>query len=204
MESITEHWFTNLYGYHDQGRRHALTDAEISAAVPFEGHQEKFLDWHRDHWDDHKNDVPCRDPGKNAYHIQSLAKAMEEQNQWIGHGHDNLFVIYPSGEAREGNHRIRAVRYLHDTKGIVIPMPRIDIFLCRYFPGSNEDYSIVRCSRPLPDLPAIERIYVKLQERIADTDRPDWLECHRSELGGRSALECINAGEFTCVQELLR
>ncbi len=85
-----------------------LTDAQIANAKHFAG-------WHENYTG---NPTWCHEhPEKNAYHVRRLAEAMEQSGKWIGS--PARLIEKPYRHAGDGNHRIRAVRWLA-SRGITI------------------------------------------------------------------------------------
>lgn len=95
-----------------------VTDAQIGAAVPFPGHRPRYHDWPAELWKDHGAGVPDQDPGRNAWHVRTLAEAMLAASGWVG----PPVLLWDDGRAWDGSHRLRAVEYLR-TLGVEIPVP---------------------------------------------------------------------------------
>ena len=90
-----------------------LTDAEISESQWFPGHVADYT----------ANPCWChKHPAKNAYHVRYLAEAMVANGGvWIG----DPAIIKLSAQHKlvSGNHRVRGVGWLAQTRGVAVRVP---------------------------------------------------------------------------------
>ena len=124
MEDTTgiQHWFQSLKSYHDPGRSLGLLNSQIRDAAIFDGWNDDYLTWPKEHWKNYEKGEPSHDESKNAFHVQYLANQMRDSREWIGR---RLEVVRSTNVVKEGNHRIRAVKFLYEEDAIVIPEPEI-------------------------------------------------------------------------------
>jgi hypothetical protein len=94
-----------------------LIDEQIAIAMPFIGHEPKFLDWPKRLWRVPEHNVPCEDPAMNAYHVRYLSEIMRDRG-WIG----GPFKVNVHRHCWDANHRIRAAKYLL-AMGVIIDIP---------------------------------------------------------------------------------
>lgn len=111
-----------MYNGHDSNGYCPITDEEIEKSEPFVEHSDQFSGW------GHRTGVPDFDRKRNAYHIRYLADLMEEKG-WIGPPIKLWVGPYRENQPLDGNHRIRACKYLFRKKGIVIKM---EVEYCDY------------------------------------------------------------------------
>jgi hypothetical protein len=120
-------WFIDLITTCDPQAGIPVQDADIDAAQYFDGYQQSYMNWPKHLWyapNAKPSAVPCMDVEKNAYHIQQLAKTMQETNSWIGEPPE-----LDSNRVVDGNHRVRAAQYLYTKHNLAIPKPeKIRIF----------------------------------------------------------------------------
>lgn len=96
-----------------------VSDVDIDNAVPFDGWSECYLDWPERLWQAPFAEpfkVPCMGVAENAWHIKQLADHMQRTLQWVGPPLD-----MDNGIITDGNHRIRACKYLFRRFGVSIP-----------------------------------------------------------------------------------
>ena len=81
-----------------------ITDAQIAAAVPFSGYSHSYLDWPliNGKYNNIVND--------NAYHIKMLANFFAAEGIIWSHP---LYLFKCGKHVYEGNHRLRAIKYLY-------------------------------------------------------------------------------------------
>ncbi len=102
-----------MYNGHDNIGYCPVTDDDIENAKPFPEHSNEFSIW------GHRTGEPDFDKNRNAYHIKYLADLME-QNGWIGEPAKIFVGPERENQPYDGNHRLRACKYLLRKKGIKI------------------------------------------------------------------------------------
>lgn len=113
-------WFEQLTTTCDHDAGIPVSDDDIDHAVPFEGWTDKYLEWPEHLWyapNAVPFKVPCMDVAKNAWHIRHLADSMQAAGKWIGPPLD-----IDNGLITDGNHRVRACKYLLNRRGVSIDL----------------------------------------------------------------------------------
>lgn len=114
-------WFLELITTCDPDAGIPVTDADIDVAAPFEGWSECYMNWPKRLWyapDAQPFAVPCMTVPENAWHIRYLADRMQATGRWIG----NLVEV-DGQRVVDGNHRVRACKYLWRSRGVLIDLP---------------------------------------------------------------------------------
>ncbi|MDB5387361.1 MAG: hypothetical protein JWM11_3007 [Planctomycetaceae bacterium] len=194
----TTMWFSDIVNYYDPSGTLGLSDERIQSAVPFEGYCQRYLDWPKIFWENPELGIPCHDLDKNAYHVLRIADQMEAGGlAWIG----GELELHLNGEITEGRHRLRAVRFLFESRGIVIPEPQsIQI----HFSDKTGSKTVFGSGpHPIAARANFERIVTKLECVVSPNSAVAWLNVPHLALQNRSPLAAMKHGEFEKVLQII-
>lgn len=190
-------WFDVISTYCEPGKKLGATNTEIQSASRFDGHERNYLDW-----PDPDGNGPSHDIPKNAYHVRYLAEEMAKRKRWIG----EPLEVNESGYPIDGHHRIRAVKYLYDEHGILIPEPpEILIYLrgrSHFLIEPRPDDAIIRGAVEL--LFETERLVAAIDAAIEPEPAARWFHTPHSALDNRSPLALLQQGDFKRVWGVVR